>query len=70
MKAHSSYLLYTAWMKPGFIAMRNIKANIIALEHFRSPQATVATINTLVSSTAFKRQNLRRQTGDMPISGC
>lgn len=35
-------------MKPGFIAIRNIRANIIAREHFRSPHAIVATINTLV----------------------
>lgn len=48
-------ILYTAWMKPGFMAMRSISASIIALELLRSPHAIVATINTLVSSsTAIK----------------
>lgn len=43
-------VLYTAWMKPGFIAMRNISTSMIAREHFCSPQAIVATISTFVSS--------------------
>lgn len=37
-------------MNPGFVAIRNINTSIIAREHFRNPQAIVATINTLVSS--------------------
>lgn len=50
--------LYTAWMKPGFMAMRKISVSIIAREHFRIPHATVATINTFVSSSAvIKKQN-------------
>jgi hypothetical protein len=34
------------------MAMRKISTSMIAREHFRSPHAIVATINTLVSSCA------------------
>lgn len=48
-------------MKPGFIAMRKINANIIAREHLRSPHAIVATINTLVSpSTDNKTKKINK----------
>lgn len=45
-------------MKPGFIAMRKINANIIAREHLRSPHAIVATINTLVSPSTVDKKDM------------
>lgn len=53
----NSNLLYTAWMKPGFMAMRNISTSMIARELLRRPHAIVATINTLVSSFTIIKEN-------------
>jgi hypothetical protein len=40
--------------------MRKISASIIAREHFRNPQAMVATTNTFVSSSAVIDGNFSR----------
>lgn len=43
-------LLYAAWMKPGLVAIKNIKANVIAREVLRSAHTIVATTKTFMSS--------------------